>query len=417
MATTPHLINARQFVEGIKRPGFKAFTRLPDALGTAGLATDCTELAALINTDDSIYSQLGAVLGVLESALSDCSKQITALNAQCLAEQNRAKDLQDLANTLPSRLTSAAAPAPSMRRITKDPEKFSRSEKDITKRQQSYVNWRSQITACLVIDSAVFDTELRRINHIASLLTGDAYNMNRTAFDTVTNLPDKPHLWHWRTAAHVFTQLDSQYETLDLSRQASIQFDLLTMGNRPFQNFVAELNMYASQCGKTPEQKVEALRVKVSQELSTAVTFKSNKPDKFAFDEWAKLYQEIYHDIQEQAHFDRLRTGKAPYRSQQRSPETTYFPSDPMQVDSISRLTNRPSREECVERSLCFYCKKPGHVADHCFQSKASEAWPRSPYRPSPRQVQRPPQPRFVDQRPQQVQTYQHRNLSPPATQ
>ena len=88
-----------------------------------------------------------------------------------------------------------------------------------------------------------------------------------------------------------------------------------------------------------------------------------------------------------------------------------------MQVDSISRLTNRPSREECVERSLCFYCKKPGHVAEHCFQSKASEARPGSPYRPSPRQVQRPPQPRFVDQRPQPVQTYQHRNLSPPAMQ
>jgi hypothetical protein len=147
MATTPQMINARQFVEGIKRPGFQAFTRLPVALGTAGLPTDCTELAALINTDDSIYSQLGAVLAALESALNDCSKQINALNAQCLAEQNRAKDLQDLVNTLSSRLVSAAAPAPSMRRITKDPEKFSGSEKDITNRQQSYVNWRSQIAA------------------------------------------------------------------------------------------------------------------------------------------------------------------------------------------------------------------------------------------------------------------------------
>jgi hypothetical protein len=118
MATTPHLINARQFVEGIKRPGFQAFTRLPDALGTAGLPTDCTELAALINTDYSIYSQLGAVLGVLESALSDCSKQITALNAQCLAEQNRAKDLQDLANTLSNALQRTRRSSPGQRKTS-----------------------------------------------------------------------------------------------------------------------------------------------------------------------------------------------------------------------------------------------------------------------------------------------------------
>ena len=39
-----------------------------------------------------------------------------------------------------------------------------------------------------------------------------------------------------------------------------------------FQDFIAEFNSLATRCKKTTEQKVDALRLKVSQELSDAIT-------------------------------------------------------------------------------------------------------------------------------------------------
>ena len=48
------------------------------------------------------------------------------------------------------------------------------------------------------------------------------------------------------------------------------------MSNKPFQNFIAEFKSLASRCKKTTEQKVDALRLKVSQELSNAITHRDH---------------------------------------------------------------------------------------------------------------------------------------------
>ena len=42
-----------------------------------------------------------------------------------------------------------------------------------------------------------------------------------------------------------------------------------------------------------------------------------------------------------------------------------------MQLDA---LRPRPSREECVARGLCFYCRKPGHSRNDCEEKKVNDA-------------------------------------------
>jgi hypothetical protein len=63
------------------------------------------------------------------------------------------------------------------------------------------------------------------------------------------------------------------------------------MTNKPFQNFVAEFNKLATKSGKTASQKVEALKVKVSQELADVSTNRSAKPRPDGFEGWCIYYR------------------------------------------------------------------------------------------------------------------------------
>jgi hypothetical protein len=81
------------------------------------------------------------------------------------------------------------------RRRSQDPEKFGGTEKDMAKRQQQYVDWCSQISHCFDVDCHIFDTEYRKIQHIAGLLKDDAFGRTREHFDTVTEYPNDPEYW------------------------------------------------------------------------------------------------------------------------------------------------------------------------------------------------------------------------------
>jgi hypothetical protein len=48
-------------------------------------------------------------------------------------------------------------------------------------------------------------------------------------------------------------------------------------------NFIARFITLAAKCGKTAEQKVEALRQRVSNELANEITHRPNKPAKKNF--------------------------------------------------------------------------------------------------------------------------------------
>lgn len=362
--------------------------------------TDCASLADSHHKLTTLQQQFAAQASqlaaqssdrtALQQQLADSQQQLTTLQQQFTAQGSQLAAQARLAETLSATLTgltnSQQRNTGGQRRLTDDPEKFSGAEKDISKRQQQYANWRSQIKRCFGVDSAIFNTEFRKIQHISGLLTDDAYDANRDHFDTITENPNEPEYWYWETAADVFRAFDSQYETLDLSQQASQAFDNLWMTNKPFQNFLAEFNRLASKCNKTPEQKVEALRVKVSQELSDEIAHRGDRPSKSEFNKWAEMCQQIYNNLEEQKHVDKLRNARS-NAGRSRNP-TSLAPAppahavppikpaadvgDPMILDA-NRDANRDARHEyCVQHGLCFYCAKPGHTKFACPEKPAT---------------------------------------------
>jgi hypothetical protein len=273
------------------------------------------------------------------------------------------------------------------RRITEDPDPFDGAEKDVVKRQNQFVTWRSQVARCQRVDKDVFDTEFLRIQHVAGLLTGSAHELNRERFDTITENPDDSGRWYWKTVVEVFHDLNTQYETVDLAQGAKQTFDDLYMTNKPYPNFLAEFNILATKAGKTGEQKVEALHIKVSQELSNEITHRVDRPGDSDFKQWAELYQKIWSNLEEQKHVDKLRNARPGnrYRQNNSSPQPQQHPrieaaraepadsGDPMILDA-TRRGSRPNRQECRERDLCFYCRKPGHIALQCAEKRQADA-------------------------------------------
>jgi hypothetical protein len=361
--------------------------RLQHLAETVGITANPTDLTPILNRENSTNGTgpLSAFFTLIENAMDHQSNQADTDNIDW---QTKVTSLQVRVDELTDALTRVVGGggSGSGRRISEDPDKFGGTEKDIAKRQQQYVTWRSQIQRCFGMDEHIFNTEFRRIQHIATLLKDDAYDIHQENFETVTENPTDPSRWHWQTHKSVFKTLNDQYATLDLSRQAGIDFDNLWMMNKPFQNFIAEFNRLATKSGKTNSQKVEALKVKVSQELADVSTNRSDKPRPDDFEGWSKLFQTIYQDLQEKAHLDKLRNNRPSARralSMQPTFQHTNQPTtssgstdsdagDPMVLDA--RRRPRPSREQCAQQGLCFYCKQPGHSRDSCVEKQKNDA-------------------------------------------
>jgi hypothetical protein len=352
-----------------------------------GINSDCQILIDQAATDPAQSIALTAFCELLEQSLSYLQQGWDSEKLELAAKQDENDTLREQLNQKTilneSALTALAANSGSSgRRLTKDPDSFPGTEKNIAKRQEQYVNWRSQINRCFTVDNHIFNSEFRKIQHIAGLLASEALDLTREHFNTITEHPSDPELWHWRTTEAVFASLNRQYETVDLTREANLKFDLLRMKGRQFQDFIAEFNSLATRCKKTIEQKVDALRLKVSQELSDAVTHR-DQPSRTNYEGWCKLYQKVYDNLQDQSHYNMLRAGQQTFRTpknldknQDRTPQTpssfaSQISDDSMQLDLMKP---RPTRDECAQKNLCFYCKKPGHRRDQCEEKKRNDA-------------------------------------------
>ena len=346
------------------------YPRITQILAVGGLSADCINLV----TNPETGPQVHALFNVLNNGIDYL---INKHDADLARVEKSKEHLQNLVNQSVARLSVVHSSTDTSRRVTSDPDKFTAGQTNPKKRQTTYVNWRSQINRTFVVDEKVFNSELRRITHIAGLLGGDAYDLNRTKFETITENPFDPDLWHWRTTMQVFHELNSQYETLDLSRQMGIDFDKLSQDDKPFANFLAEFNSLAIHCRKTDEQKVEALRLKVEREISDIIAVDRNKPGRGDFAGWTKLCQDVYDDLQEKKHFDSLRNNRrtndrpAPPLAN-RQPNHHQYQGEPMQLDAAR--AGRPNRDECRANNLCFYCKKPGHGIKECEEKRAADA-------------------------------------------
>ena len=91
-----------------------------------------------------------------------------------------------LIQNLAARLVSTGHVTPTSRRVSKDPQPFAGDNKDIAKRQQEYVNWCSQIRLVFLQDGDMFTTDMKKILHVAGLLTGDAVREQRARLTNYT---------------------------------------------------------------------------------------------------------------------------------------------------------------------------------------------------------------------------------------
>ncbi|RAL59810.1 hypothetical protein DID88_000439 [Monilinia fructigena] len=329
----------------------------PEPYVLNSVETDVSSFTDLFNDPNAVhFAAAQAVFESIESITSSLQTQAAAAaEAQTADAQSKIIELKDTIEILKIAIRNSPQ-APLRRKYLAAPEKFSGDEQDIAKRQDQYTAFRSAIH-----------------------------------FDAITDNPYDSDLWPlgWRTVASIWRELNKQYQTLDLSRKASMDYDKCKMKKIPFGNFITEFKQLAIKCKKTAEQQVADLKLKVSQELIDASVNRPNKPSAADIDAWTIWWQGIYDDLEEKTHLDNQRKNQGtnfnrdqskPHNRKQATAETPPTPdisSDPMQLDA-ARQGQRPlaryTREQCIDLGLCLYCKKAGHIKSNCEEKRANDA-------------------------------------------
>jgi hypothetical protein len=352
--------------------GIKAFPHVYTIVTCADTAHD---LSPVFEADKDAYyaRQVQEYCEHIQSSLH-AKASILHEEVQTLRDENR--DLKKEVATLDKVIDRVGARKHTNdqlpRRQTRDHTTVNATEKDIEKRQEEYVGWRSKAMRNLAVDKAVYNTEFRRLQYIGSMLDGSAYTLVRQSLDAITMNPDDTGLWEWKTADDLVEFLNGQYETIDLDRTASRNFDNYFMTNKPFENFIAEFNKLATLAGKTDKQKVEALQLKVSNEVIDEVMHRSGKPGNDDWPGWKKLCQDVYNDLEQSKHIRKMRSRREPgprtasENPRQNNPPAPAAPiadvAEPMQLNAASASEAR--RRERRERGLCYYCGGTHRIRD-----------------------------------------------------
>jgi hypothetical protein len=351
---------------------------------------DTSDLLQLLQsgTSTALGSNIVALLGVTNQILQHSAMVQGDLDRsqQSLATLQRQLELHERI----AQLQSQSQPEKSFaRRLSTNPDKFTGTETNIRKRHQSCITFEDKVISCIDQDRHFFDTEFKRIHFIGSLLVDDAYEAVRDGLRTVKSNVD-PANWTWPTHLDLLKHLNNLYATTDLSWDAKMQLDKLTMGTSPFPNFLSNFNRLADRCKRQSMQKVELLKSKVSRDLLQNAILKGIEPEDDDFDAWCKLFQKTWKGMETIQHINSLTEhGKKGAASQQpfakapqASPTATPHP-DAMDLSAIrqgaqNQNAMRPPpgadpRRWCADNNLCFYCKLPGHRLSDCEAKRAAD--------------------------------------------
>ena len=355
---------------------------LASALET-GVMTDCSSLLASIqaNAQDANALQLGAMFNVLENAYVYWEGESTKAHAEAGHLRKQVDQLVSQNGQLTSALEAMKSVGANRgRRETADPDKFTADDTDIAKRQEKFLNFRAAVNRVIAIDSHIFNSDYKVIQYIAGRLDGTCASQYRPKFETITDNQPNPELWAWRTPAQVWAALNAHYIVLDLAKEAEQDLKRLKMANKPYPSFIAEFSVKAAQAELTDEEKVSRLRVKVSDELNTAVQVVADVPSKSDINGWVALYQKLWDRNRDDAwvNKDRNQASDAEKNRQNQAnkkPQQPALGDDPMDLD-LSALSTKGTitRVQCIARGLCFYCKESGHAINECLEKKVADA-------------------------------------------
>ncbi|KAI1666438.1 hypothetical protein L13192_10122 [Pyrenophora tritici-repentis] len=183
--------------------------------------------------------------------------------------------------------------------LSHDPEKFTGTESNATKRQQNYLTFANKIKANFRNDRAYFTSEFMKIHYVGYSV---AYTAIQEEILTIDDADDDAN-WAWKDSEELFKALDKLHALGDLSRNARIELDKLNMGNTNFPNFLATFNRYANSSRRSATEKVDLLKLKVTPELLDRALTRKGSLAADDFSGWCALFQDIYADMEELQHY------------------------------------------------------------------------------------------------------------------
>ncbi|ESZ89880.1 hypothetical protein SBOR_9729 [Sclerotinia borealis F-4128] len=156
---------------------------------------------------------------------------------------------------------------PQARQTTHNPEPFKGEKTNALIRQEEYISWKIGLQLCWGQDTAYFDTERKKLFHLATLLEGSVRQERQKDIQAILN-NTSPFV----TADAFLGKLDGLYIYVDMERDASIKFDKLKMTEKQsFASFYSSLEKLGDMAEKSDREMVLALKQKVTTGLKHMV--------------------------------------------------------------------------------------------------------------------------------------------------
>lgn len=253
-----------------------------------------------------------------------------------------------------------------------EPPVFDETERDPSRRQNEYTNWRSLIRLKLALDSASFPSPLDRILYTCSRLGGAAFTRVRDRVEMVASNPLDIRQWPlgWTDYGAVLQGLDPCYIVVDTYSAAVRDFEDLLQGDMPYANFISEFVRLADVSRRSDDQRVEGLKAKVNTKLQDALVGVTGRPGHDDINGWIDLLRELSNNLADRE----FRQRRVP-SSMERRENASSSPADhgdPMQLDKIGADTPAKGPLSTIEKQrrqregLCRYCGVKGHFVLSC---------------------------------------------------
>lgn len=264
-----------------------------------------------------------------------------------------------------------ASASSSKKAIAKDPPAFDANEKDTAKRYTDYQNWRSKLMIRWVQDSHEFTSEIKKILHVAGLLSGQAYQAIQRGVDTVIDNQTDPDRWPWQTGAALIATLDKTYSNLDIIAEAEKRLALLEQKEefKVFSDFSTEFQNLAERANLDDASRVRLFLAKINNRLSKALINQIDQPDRSDWPGWLAMLTKLNANI-EKHEFQTKLNGNKPNGNGGGRPNGNGGgkPKDPDAMD-LSAATVKVSPAEMqyrMDNGLCKRCGTVGHIAMNC---------------------------------------------------
>ncbi|KAK6594231.1 hypothetical protein H4I96_11144 [Botrytis cinerea] len=362
MSDTPGSSPTGSMLEELRasiRTSFADWQYLADELSKV---TDADLRSPHVSTTPEEQEYFVYLCRVVDYALGSSREAQDQLNHDLLAEQAVVADLRaqvethsQLSSLLRSQLDRVTIAQPlggaSRRQTSRNPDPFKAEKSAALSRQNEYLAWKQGLQLCWKIDPLVFDTEEKKICHMASLIEGRARQERREDIDDI--LGDRSP---YESASQFLKKLDTLYVTIDTEREAAIQFDKLKMDRQPFSTFYTTFDHLGRQCRYGTRNLVLALKLKVSDELKILMRADPNPCSLDDLDGWVQKFSNWSQNCRESDHY------LGPVHRD-------------LKQSACDEIPNRDrNREEERRLGLCHYCKKPGHSVWDCESKKQADA-------------------------------------------